>query len=31
MTRQVRKDIFNILAELSECCPEVRPGWNWTG
>ena len=26
MTTQVRKDILHILAELSQCCPEVRFG-----
>ena len=26
MTTQVRQDILHILAELSECCPEVRFG-----
>ena len=26
MTTQVRKDILHLLAELSQCCPEVRFG-----
>jgi len=26
MTAQVRNDILRTLAELSECCPEVRFG-----
>jgi hypothetical protein len=26
MTAQVRKEILHILADLSECCPEVRFG-----
>ncbi|MGH9782555.1 MAG: hypothetical protein ACRD88_00070 [Terriglobia bacterium] len=26
MSTQVRKDILQILAELSQCCPEVRFG-----
>jgi hypothetical protein len=26
MTTQVRQDVLRILAELSECCPEVRFG-----
>lgn len=26
MTPQVRKELFHILTELSECCPEMRFG-----
>jgi hypothetical protein len=26
MTTQIRQDVLRILAELSECCPEVRFG-----